>query len=115
MLGFTFSPQPATTTVAVLVSTPVEVEETDTFEYFVRHGGAPNQDIWVANDLVEDFEDARKAGVAFANDSKIVPGTPEAALLIESLPADVRELVGALQGNIYLSWRDRIYLVTGGC
>ena len=65
--------------------------------------------------MVWDVEVARREGKAFAHDIPIIPGTPEARALIESLPNHVRDLVGSLQRVIYLRWRDRIYLVTGGC
>lgn len=113
-LGFVFSP--LGTTVAMVMS-PIEVEEVEeveTFDYFVQFGGA-TMDTWVANDLVVDFEDARLDGKDFAHDCRVAPGTPEAAAFIESLPTHVRDLVGSLQGMIYLRWCDRIYLVTGGC
>lgn len=108
-LGFTFSPLGAT---VAMVTSPVE--EVGTCDYFVQFGGA-TMDTWVANDLVVDFEDARLDGKDFAHDCHVAPGTPEATELIESLPTHVRDLVGSLQGMIYLRWRDRIYLVTGGC
>ncbi len=113
-LGFRFSP-PAATTVANFVSSPAEVEDPDSFEYFVRLGGAPGKGLWVANDLTDDFEDARRGGKEFSHDRQVAPGTPEAAALIESLPTHVRELVGSLEGMIYLRWRGKTYLVTGGC
>ncbi len=108
-LGFEFSPLGAK---VVMVRSPVK--EVKTFDYFVQFGGA-TMDTWVANDLVVDFEDARLDGKDFAHDCHVAPGTPEATALIESLPTHVRDLVGSLQGVIYLRWRDRIYLVTGGC
>ncbi len=107
-LGFTFPPLGST---AAMVASPVE--EATTCDYFVRFGGA--MDTWVANDLVVDFEDARLAGKDFAHDAQVSPGSPEAAALIGSLPAQVRELVGSLQGMDYLRWRDKIYLFTVGC
>jgi hypothetical protein len=110
-LGFTFSPH--RTTVAMVMS---PVEGVETFDYFVQCNlGGATMDTWVANDIVVDFEDARLDGKDFAYDSQVSPGTPEATVLIESLPTHVRDLVGSLQGVIYLRWRDRIYLVTGGC
>ena len=110
-LGFTFSS--LRTTVAMVI-TPVE--KVGTFDYFVRCNlGGATMDTWVANDIVVDFEDARLDGKNFAHDVQIIPGTPEATAVIESLPTHVRDLVGSLQGVIYLRWRDRIYLVTGGC
>ncbi len=108
-LGFTFSP--LGTTVAMCTS---PAEDAKTCDYFVQFGGS-NMDTWVANDLVVDFEDARLDGKDFAHDRHVAPGTPEANALIESLPTHVRDLVGSLQGMIYLRWHDRIYLVTGGC
>ncbi len=117
VLGFAFSP--LGTTVAMVVSPveaelKVEVEEVETCDYFIQFG-AGTMNTWVANDLIEDFEDARLEGKDFAHDSQVVPGTPEATALMESVPTHVRDLVGSLQGAIYLSWGDRIYLVTGGC
>ena len=114
-LGFIFAPPVATVAIATIVMPPVEVEEVETFDYFIRVGGTSGMDMWVASDLVVAFEDARLDGKDFAHDSQVSPGTPEAAALIESLPTHVRELVGSLQGMIYLSWSDSIYLVTGGC
>jgi hypothetical protein len=61
------------------------------------------------------FEDARRDGKDFVHDVHIIPGTPEAATLIESLPAEMRELVRSLEGAIFLHWRDSVYLLTGGC
>lgn len=111
-LGFAFSPLGKTATTATMVTSPVE--EMETSDYFVQFSGG-KMDTWVADDLVVEFEDARLDGREFAHDSQISPGTPEAATLMESLPTHVRELVGSLQGVIYLSWQDRIYLVAGGC
>ncbi len=121
-LGFRFSPLGTT---LAMVTSPVElgttvaivtspVEEVETCDYFVQFGGA-TMDTWVANNLVEDFEDARLDGEDFAHDFHVAPGTPEATALMESLPTHVRDLCGSLEGVIYLRWRDRIYLVTGGC
>jgi hypothetical protein len=109
-LGFTFSP--LGTTVAMVTSSPVE--EVEARDYFVQFGGG-NMDTWVANDLVVDFEDARLDGKDYSHDFQVSPGTPEASALMASLPNHVRELVGSLQGVIYLRWSDSIYLVTGGC
>jgi hypothetical protein len=109
-VGFTFSPLGAT---VAIVRSPVE--EVETPDYFVQFGGGPEMDVWVANDIVVDFEDARLDGKDFAHDVHIIPNTPEADAFIESLPTQTRELVRSLQGMIYLRWRDRIYLVTGGC
>jgi hypothetical protein len=106
-LGFSFSPPAAT---PAIVRSPVEVERAETFEYFVQSGG-----IWVANDLVVEYGDARRNGKNFTHDSQVSPGTPEATALVESLPTHVRELVGALEGMIYLRWRGKVYLVAGGC
>ena len=108
-LGFEFSPLGAK---VVMVRSPVE--EAKTFDYFVQFAGG-SMSTWVANDLVVDFEDARLDGKDFAHDRHVAPGTPEATALIESLPTHVRDLVGSLEGMIYLRWRDKIYLVTGGC
>lgn len=108
-LGFTFSPPG---TAVAMVTSPVQ--DGETCDYFIRVGGAP-MDTWVASDLVVDFEDARREGKDFAHDSHVAPGSPEATALIEALPAHVRDLVGSLQGKIYLRWHGRIYLVTGGC
>ena len=110
-LGFTFST--LRTTVAMVMS---PVEGVETFDYFVqRNLAGATMDTWVANDIVVDFEDARLDGKTFAHDVQIIPGTPEATAVIESLPTHVRDLVGSLQGVIYLRWHDKIYLVTGGC
>ena len=108
-LGFTFSP--LGTTVEILTP-PIEV--VGTTDYFVQFVG-PSMDTWVANDLVVEFEDARLDGKDFTHDRRVTPGTPAATALTESLPTHVRNLVGSLQGVLYLRWRDRIYLVTGGC
>jgi hypothetical protein len=108
-LGFEFSPLGAK---VVMVRYPVE--KVKTFDYFVQFAGG-SMSTWVANDLVVDFEDARLDGKDFAHDRQVAPGTPEATALIESLPTHVRDLVGSLEGMIYLRWRDKIYLVTGGC
>ena len=109
--GFTFTPMSTTMTVAMVTST---VEDESGCDYFVRYGSG-NMDTWVANDLALDFEDARLGGGDFAFDHHVAPGTPEAEALIASLPAHVRELVGALTGAIYLRWNGQVYLVTGGC
>jgi len=103
--GFEFSPLVET----AAVERP-DVEEPAATDYFVQYGNT-----WVASDLVVDFEDARLDGKNFAHDQNVAPGTPEAKVLVEALPTHVRELVGSLQGAIYLSWRDKIYLVAGGC
>ncbi len=98
-----------------MVTSPVE--KVETFDYFVRCNlfGA-TMDTWVANDIVVDFEKARENGKNFADNAKFIPiGTPEAAAFIEQLPTHVRELVGSLEGAIYLRWRDTTYLVPGGC
>ena len=108
-LGFTFSPLGKS---VAMVTSPVE--EMGTCDYFVQFVGQ-NMDTWVANDLVVEFEDARLDGKDFAHDSFVSPGTPEATALVGSLPTHVRGLVGSLQGALYLRWRDRVYLVTGGC
>jgi hypothetical protein len=108
-LGFAFPPLG---TPAAMATTPAEMGETRV--YFVRFAGA-TVDTWVANDLVVEFEDARRIGKDLAHDHRVAPGTPEATALIESLPTPMRELVKSLQGLIYLRWRDKIYLVTGGC
>ena len=108
--GFTFSPLGAT---VAMVRSPV-VEPVETFDYFVQFAGA-SMSTWVANDLVVDFEDARLDGKDFAHDVHIIPGTPEAEAFIESLPTQVQDLVRSLEGTVYLRWRDRIYLLTGGC
>lgn len=114
-LGFTFESPRTSTTATLVVRSPAEIAEPETFEYFVRFHSASSMETWVANDLVAVFEGARQDGQDFAHDSQVVPGTPEASALIESLPTHVRELVGSLEGMIYLRWRDRVYLVTGGC
>lgn len=108
-LGFTFAP--LGTTVPTVTS---PVEDLETTDYFVQFVG-PSMDTWVANDLVVEFEDARLDGKDFTHDRLVTPGTPEATVLTDSLPTHVRNLVGSLQGVLYLRWRDRIYLVTGGC
>ncbi len=109
-LGFTFAPLGTT---AAMVTAPVK--EADTFDYFVQFAGSSQTDIWVANDLVVAYEDARKAGQEFAHDVHVIPGSPEAKAFIASLPVRMRDLVGSLEGVIYLLWRDKVYLVTGGC
>jgi len=108
-VGFTFTPLGAT--VALVKS---RVEEVETFDYFVRFAGS-SMSTWVANDIVEDFEDSRIDGKGFAHDVQIIPGTPEAEALIRTLPTKMRDLVRSLQGVVYLGWRDRVYLLTGGC
>ncbi len=134
VLGFAFSPLGSTVamvTSSVEAASPVEaassigaaspvgqaapsVEDAQPTDYFIRFGSG-NMDIWVADDLVVDFEDARLGGQDLVHDLHVAPGTPEAAALMDVLPTHVRELVGALQGAIYLSWNNKIYLVTGGC
>lgn len=108
-LGFTF---PALESTAALVSPHGEM--VGTCHYFVKITGAA-MDAWVANDLVVDFENARRQGKDLAHDIRVAPGTPEATALTESLPTSVRELIRSLQGMIYLRWHGKIYLVTGGC
>lgn len=107
-VGFNFTP--IATPVAMVTSL---VEEVETFEYFVQFTGA--MDTWVANDLVVDFEDAQTGGKAFMHDIQIDPGTPEATGFIGTLPRHVRDLVGSLQGRVYLRWHDKTYLLKGGC
>ncbi len=109
-LGFKFAPLGTT----VANANPA-VREMELSFYFVQYGGAEKMSTWVANDIVADFEDARTDGNDFAHDAQITPGTPEAESFIKSLPTHLQELVGSLQGRIYLRWRDKINLVTGGC
>ena len=49
------------------------------------------------------------------HDVQVMPGSPEAEEFIGSLPAWMQDLVGSLQGAIYLGWQDEVYLVAGGC
>ncbi|MCA9295895.1 MAG: VWA domain-containing protein [Phycisphaerales bacterium] len=107
--GFTFTP--FATPIALEMA---PVENMESFEYFVQFSGA-SIDTWVANDLVVEFEKAHLDGRAFVHDHQVVPGTPEATALVESLPKHVRELVRSLKGVLYLHLDDKIYLVTGGC
>lgn len=118
-LGFRFAhesggaPIPAG---AALAPVPLgSMSSADSIEYFVQFGGATGKTTWVANDLAPDFDELREQNKAFAHDMQLSPGTPEAAALIESLPAQVRELVGSMDGMIYLRWQGKVYLVTGGC
>ncbi len=108
-LGFEFSPLGAR---IALVRSPVE--EVETFDYFVQFAGG-SMSTWVTNDLVVDFENARLDGKDFAHDFQISPGTPEAEAFIKTLPTKMRDLVRSLQGVVYLGWRNRVYLLTGGC
>lgn len=108
-VGFTFSPLGKSVETA---GSPAE--QAATFDYFVRFD-ADSMSTWVANDLVEDFEDARLAGKKLGHDIQVIPGTPEAEAFIKLLPNQMRDLVRSLQGAIYLGWRDKIYLLTGGC
>jgi hypothetical protein len=107
--GFTFSPLGAT-----VASVTSPVEEVETFDYFVRFAGG-SRDTWVANDLVVDFEDARRDGKDLVHDVHVIPGTPEAEVFIGSLPTEMQALVRSVEGMVYLRWRDRIHLLTGGC
>ncbi|GJM23872.1 MAG: hypothetical protein DHS20C16_02870 [Phycisphaerae bacterium] len=109
-VGFEFSPLGATVAMA---TSPVK--EMETSNYFVQFGGTEMMSTWVANDIVADFEDARMDGKDFAHDVQVIPGTPEADAFIGSLPTQMRDLMRSLQGKIYLRWRNRIHLVTGGC
>ncbi len=108
-LGFTFTPLGAT--VALVES---RVAEVDAFDYFIRFTGS-SMSTWVANDIVEDFEGARLVNKELAHDVRIVPGTPEAEAFTKTLPNQMRDLVRSLKGTVYLGWRDKIYLLTGGC
>ncbi|MEM7227520.1 MAG: vWA domain-containing protein [Planctomycetota bacterium] len=109
--GFRFAP-PAPK--IVLASVPAGTSIPQSFDYFVRFGTG-SMDTWVANDIVERYEDARLKGKDFGHDEHIIPGTDEAKAFINTLPEHVRELVGSLEGALYLGWNDKVYLLTGGC
>ncbi len=114
-VGFTFAPLAAP---AVMVTSPVdpsvEQVQAQTFDYFVQFAGA-SMHTWVANDIVVDFEDARRVGKDFAHDVHIIPGTPEAEEFIASLPIRMQDLVRSVEGAVFLQWHGAVHLVTGGC
>ena len=109
-VGFAFAPLGAALPAAHSAVPSTAVAMAHSFEYFVQFSGA-----WVSNDLVASFEDTRAKNGSYHFDIHLEPGTPGAEAFIKTLPTHVRELVGSLEGAVYLNWKDKTYLLAGGC